>query len=320
MRSTGVIASAPSGAVLPDGADAIIPVERITVHDGHAALEEGYTPIARQFIHTRGSDHEQGIELLADGAVLAPVDVAILASSGCEIVTVAEAPTIRVISTGTELVAPGQPIDAHQIRLSNGPALVAMLASQSFTDAQHDHIVDEPALMEHRIATHLGAANVLILSGGVSMGKADFVPEVLTKLGVELVFHKISQRPGKPMWFGMGPDGQAVFALPGNPVSALVCCRQYVLPALYEASGRPPRATAHARLAEPVSFKPALTCFLPVTAASDDEGALLATPRPTNTSGDFASLSGTDGYVELSASRSDFVAGLAVPYHAWSAP
>ena len=185
-----------------------------------------------------GSDHEQGFEVLRSGTQIAAPDIAIIASCGREHVSVASLPTIRVISTGNELIPAGRAIADHQIRMSNGPALVAMLAEQGFVDSTHDHIVDEPETLRQRINEHLGNAAVLILSGGVSMGKADFVPQVLDELGVSIVFHKISQRPGKPMWFGIGPQGQVVFALPGNPVSSLVCCRQYVLPALFAASGR----------------------------------------------------------------------------------
>ena len=151
------------------------------------------------------------------------------------------------------------------------------------------------------------------------MGKADFVPAVLNKLGVDVVFHKITQRPGKPMWFGKGKQNQLVFALPGNPVSALVCCRQYALPALLEASGQPPMKPKHVRLIEDVEFRPNLTCFLPVKVASDGDGVAAARPVPTNTSGDFAALSGTDGYVELARETIVFPAGTVVPYHPWRA-
>jgi len=161
---------------------------------------------------------------------------------------------------------------------------------------------------------------VLILSGGVSMGKADFVPQILQELGVTKIFHKISQRPGKPMWFGLGPRGQAVFALPGNPVSSLVCCRQYVLPALYAASGRTPHAPDTIALAETVTFAPPLTNFLPVAVHTDTEGVRKAVPVATNTSGDFAALSGTDGYVELAQDTSEFKAGCTVPLHHWDTP
>ena len=122
------------------------------------------------------------------------------------------------------------------------------------------------------------------------------------------------------MWFGIGPGGQLVFALPGNPVSTLICCRHYVLPALFLAGGRKRRRAEAARLAEDVDFEAALTCFLPVRLAPTDDGSLSATPVRTNTSGDFASLTGTDGYVELAREQSRFVAGSTVPLHRWSNP
>jgi molybdopterin molybdotransferase len=201
--------------------------------------------------------------------------------------------------------------------MSNGPAIVAMLEDHGFTNAAHDHLIDEPAILKERIARHLERSSVLILSGGVSMGKADYVPQVLDELDVKVTFHKISQRPGKPMWFGVGPDGQAVFALPGNPVSALVCSRQYVIPALHHMSGMAAEAPQFASLTAEITFKPQLTNFLPVKLISNAAGQVLAMPVHTNTSGDFASLSGTDGYVELALEQTEFKAGTTVPLHRW---
>ena len=306
-----------TGGVRPGGTDCIIPVERISVDDGTATVEAGYEPQRNQFVHPQGSDHRIGHVVLRPGLRLTPMDVAIVASCGLRAVEVARQPIVRVVSTGNELVQPGKPIESHQVRLSNGPALVAMLTQQGYADVAHEHLVDDPAILEDRLASLLATSDVLVLSGGVSMGKADFVPQVLGDLGVELVFHKISQRPGKPMWFGAGPDGTLVFALPGNPVSTLVCCRHYVLPALAQASGRSARDAEHAVLAEDVEFKPALTCFLPVRIAASGDGRAVATPVPTNTSGDFASLTGTDGYIELEKEKSRFAKGLAVPLHRW---
>lgn len=309
-----------TGAVLPLGTDCVIPVERIVVANGNARIEPGYVPERRQFIHPRGSDHGKNSEVLTPGSVITPLDVAIIASCGLQQVDVARLPAIRIISTGNELVPPGRPLQPQQIRLSNGPAVMAMLEQQGFSDCRHDHIRDDPETLRARIGGHLDDAGVLILSGGVSMGKADFVPRVLEELGVKQVFHKISQRPGKPMWFGTGPEGQAVFALPGNPVSTLVCCRQYVLPALFEASGRKPRNGEFALLTEDVTFKPDLTWFLPVRLLHDVDGVLRARPAPTNTSGDFMGLAGTDGYVELARKESRFPQGCPVPLHRWDAP
>jgi molybdopterin molybdotransferase len=306
-----------TGASLPAGADCIVPVERISVADGNATLEKDYEPRERQFIHAQGSDHLKDAELLTAGKRVSAMDIAIINSCGLTNVDVSRSPTIRVISTGNELVPAGEPIESHQVRMSNGPSVIAMLEQHGYVNCLHDHLVDEPELLKERIAEHLGQADVLILSGGVSMGKADYVPAVLKELGVEVAFHKISQRPGKPMWFGMGPENQVVFALPGNPVSTLVCCRQYVIPALARASGQRDAQPEFATLAQDVSFKPQLTCFLPVRLISNTGGQVLAMPVHTNTSGDFASLSGTDGYVELPLGKSEFPAGSAAQLHRW---
>lgn len=306
-----------TGAALPASADCIVPVEHITVHGAMAVIDDGYPAKARQFIHPRGSDHAEGALLLAAGRRITPMDIAVINSSGLTEVEVSRQPAIRVISTGNELVPAGEPILPHQVRQSNGPAVIAMLEQHGYTDCSHDHLVDDPALLERRIGDHLDGADVLILSGGVSMGKADYVPAVLKRLGVDVVFHRISQRPGKPMWFGKGPGGQSVFALPGNPVSTLVCCRQYVIPALARASSAPAAAPEFAALTEDVTFEPQLTCFLPVRLISSTGGQVLAVPVHTNTSGDFASLSATDGCVELPLDASNFPAGTVVPLHRW---
>ena len=306
-----------TGASLPQNSDCIVPVERISVADGVATIAADYSAEQRQFIHARASDHAAGTELLAPGKTISPLDIAIIASCGLTKVQVSRRPVIRVISTGNELVPAGETIKPHQVRLSNGPAIQAMLSDHGFPDCTHDHLVDEPELMRERIAEHLEVADVMILSGGVSMGKADYVPAVLAELGVEVHFHRVSQRPGKPMWFGVGPGGQAVFALPGNPVSALVCCRQYVIAALEVASAITAEPPEFASLAVDIRFTPDLTCFQPVRLLSSAAGQVLAMPVKTNTSGDFTALSATDGYVELVKGQDDFPAGSPVFVHRW---
>jgi len=314
---TGKAIEIMTGASLPENADCIVPVERILVENGAAVLEEGYEAEQRKFIHPCASDHAAGAELLIPGKRISPMDIAVIASCGLTGVEVSRAPVIRIISTGNELVAAGDPIEPHQIRMSNGPAIQAMLGRHGYSDCAHDHIADEPQLLRDRIGAHLDAADVLVLSGGVSMGKADYVPEVLGDLDVDVVFHKVSQRPGKPMWFGVGPKGQAVFALPGNPVSALVCCRQYVVPALAKAAAAADTAPEFASLASEVTFKPDLTFFQPVKLVSSAAGQVLAMPVKTNTSGDFTALSATDGYVELAKEDSHFPAGTSVFLQRW---
>ena len=306
-----------TGASLPIGADCIVPVERISLCNNIATLEAGYEAKQNQFIHPRGSDHMKGTELLSSGKRVSSMDIAIINSCGLTDVDVSKSPRIRVISTGNELVAAGEPVGPHQIRMSNGPAVIAMLQQHGYNDCEHDHAVDELDLLREKIGGHLDNSDVLVLSGGVSMGKADYIPQVLGELGVEVVFHKISQRPGKPMWFGVGAKGQAVFALPGNPVSTLVCCRQYVIPALNAASGEREQPPEFASLAQAFTFKPQLTCFLPVRLISSVGGQLLAMPVHANTSGDFASLTGTDGYIELPLEEANFPAGTAAQLHRW---
>ncbi len=320
LEDSGNCIEIMTGAVMSKNADCVIPVERISVTDGVAQIEADYSATQNQFIHPQGSDHKKGTEVIIAGTIITPMEIAIIASCGLERVSVSKQPTISVISTGNELVPPGQSIKDHQIRLSNGLALIAMLMGQGFERSEHEHLIDEPESLEKSLASHLDRSDVLLLSGGVSMGKADYVPQILANLGVKLIFHKISQRPGLPMWFGTGPGNQIVFALPGNPVSTLVCCRHYVLPALYLASGRPARQAETAILTEDVTFKPDLTCFLPVRLTGNSRGKLMAQPAPTNTSGDFTSLSGTDGYIELDKEMTQFPKDTPVPLHRWDTP
>lgn len=306
-----------TGAALPEGADLIVPVEQITVANGAAHVQANYMAERLQFVHPRGSDHKAGTELLHPGKRVRPADVAVLASAGLAEVSVARQPVVTVISTGDELVRAGEAIEPQQIRLSNGPALLAMLTEHGYTQCRLDHLPDDKPELAARIEAHLDESDALVLSGGVSKGKADYVPDVLAELGVTVDFHRISQRPGKPMWFGTGTRGQSVFALPGNPVSTLVCCRQYVVPALDRMSGAAAAPRQFANLTEDVSFRPELTCFLPVRVVTSAAGQSLALPVPTNTSGDFAALSGTDGYVELALDQELFASGTTVPLTRW---
>jgi molybdopterin molybdotransferase len=149
------------------------------------------------------------------------------------------------------------------------------------------------------------------------MGRFDHVPGALRDLGVVEVLHKVAQRPGKPVWFGIGPQGQTVFGLPGNPVSALVCLLRYVVPALSAMNNAAPVEPDLVPLATPFSVKPALWFFLPVQLRCDAAKGLTAEPRPTRGSGDFVSLLGTDGFVELPPGPREFPAGHLVPLYRW---
>lgn len=306
-----------TGAALPAGADTVVPVERITRDGATATLEVGYQPVTGQCIHRRASDHRQGATLLSPGALLGAPEMAILTVGGSDTVEVARRPAITVVSTGDELVDVGLPLAPTQIRSSNDRAIAAALATRGFIDCDRLHLPDDRAVLETALGELLAEQDVLILTGGVSMGEFDYVPQVLLSLGMELVFHKVLQRPGQPLWFGVSPTGKPVFALPGNPVSSLVCLVRYVAPALVAALGATPRPDVVVRLDRHVQFEPDLTCFLPVNLRYGADGECLATPKPTNTSGDFIALGGTDGFVELPRGMSEFAPGYTARFYAW---
>ena len=150
------------------------------------------------------------------------------------------------------------------MRRSNAYGITAALRQHGFARVADDHVRDDEAELTERLGFHLRTHDVLILSGGVSMGKLDLVPRVLEKLGVDMVFHHVAQRPGKPMWFGVSQSGPAVFALPGNPVSTLVCLSRYVLPALRAAMGQAPSEAPRIAITAPVDVKAPLAFYLPV--------------------------------------------------------
>jgi len=306
-----------TGALLPDDADTVIPVERIEHEGSDVQLEAGYEPVPGKFIHRRGSDLEAGRLLVEPGVVIGAPEIAALTISGSATVEVARWPKIAVVSTGDELVDVGDPIEPYQIRSSNDLAIVAALEKRGCRTATRTHLPDIQEALRRTIGELHEKNDILILSGGVSMGKYDYVPKIMDELGMQLIFHKIMQRPGLPMWFGISTQGKPVFALPGNPVSSLVCLVRHVLPAIRTALGatRPERQTV--RLGEPVHFESNLTCFMPVRLCLNADSDLRAMPRPTNTSGDFVSLARTDGFVELCRERNDFDTGEPVSFYQW---
>ena len=310
-----------TGAVLPAGCDAVIPVEQSRLSEIEPQTVS-FDPELRiavgQNIHRRGSDVRQGSLLLSNGVRLGAPEIAVAAGAGMPRIRVSAQPTISVVSTGNEIIEPGEPILAHQVRRSNAYGIVAALRRQGFQRIADEHLPDELGALKTRLRVLVQTHDVLILSGGVSAGRLDLVPAALAGIGVREVFHKVAQRPGKPLWFGIAPTGTAVFALPGNPVSTLVCLARYVLPALYAAMGEtPPRAPERIALAAPVEVRAALAFFMPVKIMIDDWGRPWAEPRTTNGSGDYAALTGTDGVVELPPGPHTHPKGFVARLHRW---
>jgi molybdopterin molybdotransferase len=306
-----------TGTPLPRGADTVVPVERVR-REGNIALIAPDAPVAaEQFVHRRASDRAQGSLVLRAGIRLGPPEIAVLAGAGHATALVADLPRVAVISTGDELVDAGKPITPHQIRSTNGNAVEASLTQHRLGHVTRARLRDDASALAVAIDRLDTELDVLVLSGGVSMGKFDFVPSVLTELGAKLVLQHVRQRPGRPMWFGVSARGRPIFALPGNPVSTLVCATRYLLPALRHASGLTPAAHELVEITRPIEASPTLTLFTPVTLSSSERGVLLAEPHPTNTSGDFVALAGTDGFVELAAKRGSYPQGTVARLFRW---
>jgi molybdopterin molybdotransferase len=306
-----------TGASLPSGCDTVVPVERISVAAGFATIEATYSPELWMHVHRRAADARTGDCLLTAGTILGGPELAIAASAGQSMLKVTRLPRIAVISTGDELVEPGMPILDHQVRRSNSHGLAASLRLAGFPATTDLHLPDQRPLLVERLAREIGHHDVLVMSGGVSAGRYDYVPAVLAEIGVRRVFHQVAQRPGRPLWFGVHERGVMVFALPGNPVSVLVCLARYVIPALLAAAGARASSRRIAALARAFEFRAPLTCFLPVSLEYDPGGRTLAAPRPTGGSGDFISLAGTDGFVELPQGPASHPAGLVIPFYPW---
>ena len=307
-----------TGALLPTGCDSVVAVEEIVIRERHAELAQSVTVESGQNVHRRGTDTRQGTLLVTAGVRLRAPEIAIAASAGMPRIRVSSQPMLAVISTGNELIEPGESVLPHQVRRSNAYAIVAALRAHGFQRVADDHIIDDLIELKRRLKFHLETHDVLVLSGGVSMGRYDLVPKALDELGVHPVFHKVAQRPGKPFWFGVAGSGAAVFALPGNPVSTLVCLRRYVIPALLASLGQNPAPLPEKiALNTPVTVTPPLTFFLPVRVELDDWGRPWAVPQPTNGSGDFTALAGTDGFVELPPGPNTYAKGFITRLYRW---
>lgn len=307
-----------TGAMVPIGADCIIPLEEYDLEGDVAALKPQATAKASRNVQRRGEDSEPGVAMLQAGIRLGAPEIAVVASAGLARISVTRQPRVIAISTGDELIEPGEPILEHQVRRSNAYAIVAALRNRGYQAVTDDHIRDNEQALLERLTRHLSEQDVLILSGGVSKGKFDLVPKVLQKLGVKEVFHQVTQRPGMPMYFGSGPAGQAVFGLPGNPVSTLMCLAKYVVAALVHMSGRGRVPIQQMPLASSVkAAKAGMTYFLPVTVRLDERGAPTAVPAPTNGPGDFLALTKTQGFVELPPQSEPFAPAFVARFYRW---
>jgi molybdopterin molybdotransferase len=297
-----------TGAVLPASVDTVVRYEDVKIEEGHATIIS--TEIKQgQNLHLKGVDKKQDDIVAKGGVVVSPAIISLAASIGKTHLLVKKMPRVMIISSGDELVDVHETPSPYQIRKSNSYTVKAVLKKHNI-DADILHIPDDSAITKQKIQYCLKNYDVLLLSGGISMGKFDYIPQALEDLGVEKLFHKVAQRPGKPFWFGRyGDEGALVFAFPGNPVATFMCLHRYFLTWLNTTLGLLPKKVTYAALGRDFTFKPELQYYLQVTLQSNEQAQLIAMPVEGNGSGDFANLAGTEAFLELPLERSEFKKG-----------
>jgi molybdopterin molybdotransferase len=302
-----------TGTMLPANTDTVIRYEDIEIKDGIAKINELPTNIGLN-VHQKGFDRKQGDVIVPKGRMLNPAEIGIAATVGKTNLQVFRKPKIIIISTGDEIIEIDKKPLPHQIRTSNSYTLQAALR-QWGVDAEIILLADNQEVIEDSIAKFLKKYDALILSGGVSAGKFDYVPQALKNQKVEQLFHKIEQRPGKPFWFGkVNETGKVVFALPGNPVSTFMCLNRYVKRWI-EASFGIKKPQLYAQLAEDFTFKPDLTYFLQVRLQYNLDGTILAKPVEGHGSGDLANLADSEAFIELPKEKIHFKKGESYPIY-----
>ena len=296
-----------TGAALPETTDTILRYEDLAIENGTATVT--IENIKRgQNIHYKGKDRKQNEVAAPANIWVDPAIISIAATVGKTQLMVKKLPRVVIISTGDELVEIEDTPSPYQIRRSNNYTIKAAL-KQFNIQADMLHLPDEPGTITQIVSHCLANYDVLLLSGGISMGKYDHLPKVLNNIGVQQLFHKVQQRPGKPFWFGADNGGALVFAFPGNPVSAFLCLHRYFIPWLQQAMGSVKHNKQYAVLSEDVDFPPALQYFMQVRVEGNEQGQLMATPAQGNGSGDLANLIESNAFLELPLEITNFKKG-----------
>ena len=280
-----------TGAPVPEGADAVVMLEHVTVAEDMLSLQPGRTIKAGENIVPRGAEARMGERLLRTGVRMGPAEIALAASVGATELSVYREPTVAILATGDELVPVHEMPADMQIRNSNSHGLAALVQANGGIARVLPPAADTRESL-HSAITACRDAEMLLLSGGVSAGKYDFVEDALLALGAEFFFTGVAMQPGKPAVFGRIPaDGihreQWVFGLPGNPVSTQVTAMLFAMPMVRALGGErawvedkllvPQPLFAQARLTQAVQVRPGLTRFLPALLTSSLEGATVHT-------------------------------------------
>ncbi|MBC7967496.1 MAG: molybdopterin molybdotransferase MoeA [Fuerstia sp.] len=311
-----------TGAILPANCDCVVPIERTQFDE--ATPDRVVIPrdaiFAEANLMRQGTAARQGSQLMAAGTQLQPQQIAALAEFGQSNVSVYRKPTVAVLATGDELIPYDQPLRPGAIRNSNEPMLMAQAATCGACPVSLGVARDTVAELSVRIQQGL-ELDVLLLSGGVSAGTLDLVPQQLAAAGVEQIFHGVDMKPGKPLWFGIRRHESRttlVFGLPGNPVSSLVCFELFVRPALEKISGitgQHQRGLV-ARLSQPFAVKGSRPVYQPAV-ISVHEGQLLVRPVAWNGSSDLKATVEANGMALMTSIHGGYTAGELVPVWFW---
>ncbi|MFS4428311.1 molybdopterin molybdotransferase MoeA [Chryseobacterium sp. S90] len=294
-----------TGAALDPSVDTVIRYEDISINNNLV----GFTiPIKKgQNIHLKGKDKKAGEILVKANQVITPSILGIAASVGKTLLNVKKLPKVAIISTGDEMISPEDQPTPFQLRRSNGITIKSVLEKYKIS-ADLLHLNDDFQLIKNELSRCIETYDILLMSGGVSMGKFDYLPKACEEAGIEKLFHKIKQRPGKPFWFGKSQNGKLVFAFPGNPVSVLMCLHRYFIPWL-ERSLEIPETAQYAVLQNDLDFPFPLQYFAQVRLSVNSSGQVIAESVNTNGSGDFSHLAETDAFIELPLEKNEFTKG-----------
>jgi molybdopterin molybdotransferase len=306
----GAAAGIATGGAVPDGADTVVPVERVIERDGSAEVAAA---VAGAHIRPRGGDVAAGDVVVESGTRLGPAHVGALAAAGVAEVRCPRRPRVSIVATGSELRAPGQPLAPGQIYESNRILVAAALVPTGAEVELHPVVADE--LDAHRTALAQGLeADVLVTSGGVSVGPHDLVRGVASELGIEEVFWGVAVKPGKPLSFGVR-GRTLVFGLPGNPVSSLVGALVFVAPALLALQGAndPGPRFESGRTATPFRRNAARDEFVRARSARDGDAVLLD-PLAGQESHMIVRAASADALVHVPRGEGEIPAGDAVRY------
>ena len=300
-----------TGAAVPAGATAVIPQENVERWD--SSIETATAVVPGQNVRGAGEDMRAQSTVLRAGTRLGAVELGAAVAAGVGAVSAARRPRVMVLCTGDELRAPGATLGPSQIHNSNAPMLTGLAAGAGAATGEAQRLPDDPAATQAGIGAAIESSDVVIISGGVSVGPHDHVKPALAALGVSEVFWRVALQPGKPTWFGTRGEEKLVFGLPGNPVSTVVTFSLFVTPALAALQGLRPVRTleSEATLGVEVHRDPRREQAIRVR-LKRGSGATVATPNGAQGSHILTSLLGADALAMIPPGEGTLAAGTTV--------